>query len=135
MQVPCNDTTVHDVVWFASGDVQVVVNPDALAEESTTHAEQSAAYAAWQAARNVEYDAEGTAKDVAKAGSAKTYDAWRAACARHEAAQAEARNAVRTVKAGDLVSLTGTVKRQEVSKRTTRKETTLTRCTVALLPE
>lgn len=126
MQVPRDDASVHDVVWFASGDVQVVTDEGAVAAERAAHATLEAAYVARSALYGTDYTEE--QMDAAMARIKEAADA-------HTEAEHAARNAVRTVKAGDLLALTGTVKRQEGSKRTDRKETTLTRCTVKLIRE
>ena len=77
------------------------------------------------------------AQEAAYAAS-QGYLAWTtdhiAASHRHNDAQKRLHNATRPVQPGDLVEVTGSVKKQEVSKFG-RPQTVLTRCSLRYLPE
>jgi hypothetical protein len=119
LQAAADEGKVHDVVWFASGgDIQVVLNAQALKE----HAAADRAWRAGQSELWLRNDAETTAK--AKG--------LRALC---EEARERAEGAVRSVKAGDLVDMAGTVKKLEASRKTGRMQSVMSRCSLTLVHE
>jgi len=109
-----------DLVWFASGTVEVVVNQGAIDRAVAAGVASDKAYAAL---------------DTVEVGD-EAYEAARAAlfAARKEceASQLDVRNARREVSTGDLVLVTGTVKKHEASRKTTRMQTHLSRCSLTL---
>lgn len=137
-QVPsATEGHVHDVVWFASGEVRVVTDPEALAAKV-------AAEAVWQPARNALSAAQEAVYTASWGGEATVgLPALRAEVERlkllADAAWAVVRDidvehASRVIAVGDLVELGGTVKKHQLSERSKRQETHLSRCTVKLLP-
>ncbi len=157
MQAPGPDgTTVHDMVWFAKGSIQVVTDPEAIEasvvadkiREKTYQVFESAktaARAAWYAAGregNPHYffdnDTEWGATDegrpfVSALNAARS--AWLDADKAASAAGKLVTAAYRDIKPGDLVDVAASVKDQKISDRTNRKETTLLRCTLKLVKE
>ncbi len=108
----------HDLVWFCSGTCTGVVDQEALDAERVA----------------------GKALDAARAAPSDSYsDAWSAAIDAANttwwATRTAAEKAIRDIAVGDLVLVTGTVKKQEVSKKTTRPETVLSRCALTLVVE
>lgn len=110
---------VHDVVWFASGgDIQVTLDAQALKE----HAAADRAWRAVQSELWLRNDDETTTKA----------NALRELC---EEARERAAGAARSVKAGDLVDLTGTIKKLEASRKTNRMQSVMSRCSLTLAHE
>lgn len=147
MQATAADgASVHDLVWFASGSVVVLVSPENVATKV-------AAYNAMQAARSAHHaasgacltafygDSEGLSWEDYRKKHDATYapdaEAARSAVSAAEAAYQDAEQLLgeRPVAVGDLVDVAGTVKKQHVSDRTKRHETVLTRCSLRLAVE
>lgn len=131
MQTPAADgASVHDIVWFASGTVSVTLLSETI--EARKVAFEQAESACTDARRAFDaYDEEANDMDL----WTTLRDAYYAAQDALSAAKKALNEETRSVAAGDLVQVTGSVKRQEVSKRTQRPETTLTRCTLTLVRE
>lgn len=127
---------VHDCVWFASGFVNVVTKPEALAAKVT--AEQ-----AWEPARNAlaaAQDAVYTASwdfdkkaDLVQLKAEVERLKILADAAWAVVREIDVTDASRPIAVGDLVELGGTVKKHQLSDRSKRQETHLSRCTVKLI--
>lgn len=154
MQATKDETSVHDLVWFASGEVQVVVDAKAIQESVEAFNAEAKASGAHHAAQSAEYTAYWEWHGKQEAGAPRTRTDWEAsdgaamrraslalgavlvaASKARTAAEENAKDAKRSIKAGDAVWLSGGVKRQEVSKKTQRPETTMTRCALTLRAE
>lgn len=152
MQAPSlTEGHVHDLVWFASGSPDVIVDEAAVVEMANAQVafdetraamwvDDDNARAAWRsqtANSDASFDEWLETDDGAahRATLADTRVAHETASARLSAAQAPAEYAMRCVKAGDLVDVSGSIKRHETSKKTGRPETGLTRCALRLVVE
>jgi hypothetical protein len=122
LQHALGDVAVADCVWFASGQIPtVVLDAPAIAAKADAHN-------AWEAAKTNTFTAQNAAVAGCEQAEAAAWDALRDAS---EAAE----GAVREIVVGDLVDVTGSVKKHEVSRKTGREQTVLTRCGLTLVPE
>ncbi len=125
MQTAIDDVSVADLVWFGSGCVNAKTGDYAAAAVELASASKGMN----------EAQAKHYALDRESPDSANVWNAYMAARAVHEEAHARLQRAERPVKAGDLVEVTGSVKKHETSQKTKRKETVLTRCSLTLIEE
>jgi len=142
LQAPSRDgTAVHDLVWFATGEVRVTTDEAAVAAWTAAQNRHARAQDHWlrmdgiarQARYNRDMDPEDRTAIIQDASAG--LDEMRAAEAELVRTREPASNAVRGICPGDLVELAGTVKRQDVSTRTGRVETVVTRCALRWIPE
>jgi hypothetical protein len=142
LQAPSGDgTAVHDLVWFATGEVRVTTDPIAVDAWTAAQNRHARAQDRWLhvdgLARRARYDRDMDPGDRALVvqDANASLDELKAAESGLVATREPASNAVRGICPGDLVDLVGTVKRQDVSARTGRVETVVTRCVLRWIPE
>lgn len=113
---------VHDLVWFAAGsEIQVVLDAAAIHECAVAmRASEAAAQATWGSYALPEAEREALRARADALGEI-------AAEARVRASQAH-----RDVAVGDLVEITGTIKKVQPNRKTARIETVMQRCTLRI---
>ena len=134
-------TFVHDGVWFATGEVRVTVDEAAAAAWTAAQNRHARAQDGWLhadgIARRSRYDRDVDPHDratIAQNASSALLE-LQAAEAELVATRESASTATRGICPGDLIDITGTVKRCDVSMRTERIETIVTRCSLRWVPE
>lgn len=149
LQFPGSDAHVCDAVWFASGRAMVVVDPAAVQAQADTQAAvyranteydrvQNELHTGWHAFCEANPDSPITWSEYHDARVEEHKLRVKAAADASRAAYDAQRDAAelvgtRAVEVGDLVDVGGTIKKVEVSSRTKRTETHLTRCSLALV--
>ena len=134
-------TCVHDLVWFATGEVRVTTDEVAVAAWTAAQNRHAHAQDHWLhidgLARRARYDRDMDPGDRALLvqDASAALDELKAAESGLVSTREPASNAVRGICPGDLVELAGTVKRHDVSARTERVETVVTRCVLRWIPE